>query len=369
MVRSRSEVGRAGGPAPRRTALVVGATGIAGEPLLRHLVGREDWFAYGLSRRPPTAGGALPGDSVRHIQVDLADPRATGAALAGLAEVTHVFYCGYQEHSDPTEHRRVNAAMFRNLLDAVEPAAQGLRRIVLLQGMKYYGCHLGPFKTPAEEDDPPVTTPHFYYDQQAELIRRQRGKGWTWAAARPHSICGPSVGGPMNIVATIAAYATVRKAMGLPLSFPGKPGAYKARRQVTDAAMLARAMAWMATAPECANQAFNIANGDVISWQQVWPLFAGYFDMRPGEPRRRSLARTMGNKGRLWDRLVRTHGLEPYSLDRLAAWSYGDALFGSDWDILSDTAKCRAFGFREVVDSGRMFLRLFDGLRAAGVIP
>ena len=39
----------------------------------------------------------------------------------------------------------------------------------------------------------------------------------------------------------IAVYANVCKALGLPLSFPGKPGAYAALYQCTDAALLAKA--------------------------------------------------------------------------------------------------------------------------------
>ena len=39
-------------------------------------------------------------------------------------------------------------------LDAVSPV---LRRVVLVTGTKYYGSHLGPFKTPARESGP---SPH-----------------------------------------------------------------------------------------------------------------------------------------------------------------------------------------------------------------
>ena len=36
-----------------------------------------------------------------------------------------------------------------------------------MQGYKVYGAHLGPFKTPAREDDPPHMPPEFNVDQQA----------------------------------------------------------------------------------------------------------------------------------------------------------------------------------------------------------
>ncbi|MEC7301027.1 MAG: hypothetical protein VXV97_00465 [Pseudomonadota bacterium] len=41
----------------------------------------------------------------------------------------------------------------------------------------------------------------------------------------------------------------------------------------------------MATASACANQDFNITNGDLFRWSNRWPKFADYFGMalRPVE--------------------------------------------------------------------------------------
>jgi hypothetical protein len=69
-----------------------------------------------------------------------------------------------------------NVAMLRNLIDAIEPVARGLEHVHLVQGTKYYGMHLGPFRTPAREDDPRPDFPNFYYDQQDLLAERARGK-------------------------------------------------------------------------------------------------------------------------------------------------------------------------------------------------
>ena len=49
----------------------------------------------------------------------------------------------------------------------------------------------------------------------------------------------------MNLTLAIAVYANICKALRLPLSFPGKPGAYTALYQCTDAALLAKAVEWM----------------------------------------------------------------------------------------------------------------------------
>ena len=44
----------------------------------------------------------------------------------------------------------------KKLVTAIEQASRSLRRVVLVTGTKYYGSHLGPFKTPARESDPRV---------------------------------------------------------------------------------------------------------------------------------------------------------------------------------------------------------------------
>ncbi len=47
--------------------------------------------------------------------------------------------------------------------------------------------------------------------------------------------------------------------------------------EMTDAEHLARALVWAATHEPCANEAFNITNGDYIRWRNVWPEIASIF--------------------------------------------------------------------------------------------
>src|SRR5258708_26698386 len=114
--------------------------------------------------------------------------------------------------------------MFVNVVEIIESASPALEHVHLSQGTRWYGNHLGPFKTPAKEDDPRHMPPNFYFDQQEFLEQRQKGKRWTWSVGRPHAVCGFSTGNPMNLTLAIAVYANISKALGLPLSFPGKPG-------------------------------------------------------------------------------------------------------------------------------------------------
>jgi nucleoside-diphosphate-sugar epimerase len=254
-------------------------------------------------------------------------------------------------------------------MQAVEPGAKALRHVCLAQGSKYYGRHLGPHKTPAKEDDDRAMPPNFYYDQQDYLSRLQEGKAWSWSCVRPQAVCGHAPGFPLNLVPVIAVFATLSKALGLPLRFPGKPGAYTALYSVTDAGLLARSMAWMATEPKCANQAFNITNGDAIRWQYTWPKIADYFAMETGPVQEIDLIHMMADKGALWDDIVARHGLAPMPFDKAVNWWFGNYAFGSDWDVFSDTTKCRTHGFLEFMDTEEMFRHQFDALRRIKFIP
>ncbi len=89
--------------------------------------------------------------------------------------------------------------MLVNAVTAIDAASRVLRRGVLVTGTKYYGSHLGPFKTPARESDPRHVPPNYYFDQIDWLTDFQRGKRWDWVELRPQTLCGFAPGTPMSL--------------------------------------------------------------------------------------------------------------------------------------------------------------------------
>jgi len=348
----------------RNVGLVVGAQGVIGRNLVDHLAAHGDWDVVGLSRRGGTDDGA-----VRHISVDLLDEHDSRATLSTLSDVTHIFYTAYQDRGSWAELVAPNMAMLTNTLHAVEPAAAGLRHVSLMQGYKVYGAHLGPFKTPAREDDPPHLPPEFNVDQQRFVEELQRGRPWTWSAIRPSVVSGTALGNPMNLTMVIAVYASICKELGVPLRFPGKPGAYHTLLEMTDASLLASATVWAATDPAGANQAFNINNGDLFRWNEMWPKIADFFELEVAPPLPMSLATVMADKGPIWDSLVQRHRLEPNPFEAVSSWAFGDFVFSWDYDFFADGAKARRSGFHEFVDTEAMFMQAFADLRRRNVIP
>ena len=110
------------------SALVVGASGIVGNNLARHLHQRG-WRVYGLARRPPSdIEGVLP------VTADLLDPESLRVALQGLRP-TDVFLSAWLRQTTEAENIQVNRAMVRNVLDAVAPAGS-VKHVALVTGLE-----------------------------------------------------------------------------------------------------------------------------------------------------------------------------------------------------------------------------------------
>ncbi|MDO8595950.1 MAG: SDR family oxidoreductase [Sulfuricaulis sp.] len=347
-----------------KTCIVAGALGVAGRALLEELESRKEWEIIALSRRKPDFA-----TRARFIAVDLTDAEKSKRALEAVGGATHVFFAAYTPRATLADEVQPNLAMLVNLITAVESASPHLRHVAIVHGSKWYGNHLGPYKTPAKEDDPRHMPPNFYYDQQDWIVAHQRGKPWSWSSWRPHGLCGISVGSAMNQLTALAVYATITRELNLPLRFPGTPGAFKAVYQFTDASLLARALLWAADSPACANEAFNLTNGEFERWEHIWPAIAECFGLRAGPVQTISLARFMADKEPLWTRIRERQGLKPYALRELVNWEFTDWVYSSTFDQMSSLGKVRRAGWNEVLDAETMFRRLFGRLRSERIIP
>jgi nucleoside-diphosphate-sugar epimerase len=348
-----------------KTALIAGAGGAASKRLIEVLLADPDWSVVGLARTPRPNATRL-----RWLAADLFDRAACARALAGERGVTHVFYTARAKHGETgIESVPDNVAMLANLLDAIEPAAGELEHVHLVQGTKYYGMHLGPFATPAREDDPRPDFPNFYFDQQDLLAERSRGGRWAWSASRPTFIYDFAPERASNAVAVIGAYAALCRELGGPLVFPGSMAAFDAQRDLTDASLLARAMAFIAVTPACRNQAFNVTNGDVVRWRALWPGIAAHFGMQAGGVQPFSLNEWVRDKQPVWDAVVRRHSLAETQLGAVADWAFADFHWAQGYDVVSSPAKLRAAGFSETIDSAAMLRAHLQAYREAKILP
>ncbi|MFH6783028.1 MULTISPECIES: SDR family oxidoreductase [Methylobacterium] len=345
-----------------RTALVAGANGIIGKALMETLAAAPGWRARALSRRPHGSPGA--------VAVDLTDAAATRAALAETRDVTHLFYAALAPQPNLADEDTVNGAMLCHLLDGLEAAGAPLERVVLYQGAKVYGVHLGPVPSPFYEDENPRHIgPNFYFTQEDELRARAARGGANFAILRPDVVVGDAAGNAMNIAMVIGAYAALCRAEGAAFRFPGPAHVYDGVfAQVTEAGALARASLWAATAEAARGEAFNYVH-EPFRWRRVWEKLTAALDLPPGPPVPLRLASHMADKAPTWDRLVAEQGLVETPYERAVGWSFGDFVFHSDFDLVSDMGKIRRRGFTETVDSVEALIAAIQRLQEAKVLP
>jgi len=350
---------------PTNTVLVVGGNGIIGRNAVDYLQSTGNWNTLVTSASPLDYDTAAP-----YVQLDLLDAQAVPQKAAQLREVTHVIYAAYIEGKTLAAQTQVNLELLRNLVTGLEQVAPNLRHITFIQGGKAYGAHLGRYKTPALETDPRHFPPNFYYSQEDFLREHSMGKAWSWTAVRPDMVVGFAVGNPMNLANLIAVYASLCKELRVPFRFPGSLKAYEVLVNVTDATLLAKGMEWVSTHQECNEEIFNVTNGDIFRWQQLWPRFAEYFGVEYAEPITFPLQEYMADKAELWEHMVQKYGLKQHTLDELAQWGFGDFIFNVEADAFFDVNKLRRFGFHDMhLDSFTSFRNQFEHLKAEKIIP
>ncbi len=360
----------------RKTVLVAGATGLVGDAVIRHFAGQGDSDVIALSRRRPAE---IAG--VRHIPLDLTDRAAREAAAQDFGAATHLVYAALFEQPGLVAGWReqaqieTNEAMLRNLLEPLEAAAKGLRHVSLLQGTKAYGVHVRPLKVPARENRSEMhEQPNFYWNQENFLRARQPGKDWAWSILRPVLIVGHSTGSAMNIIPALGAHAALRRFDGhADLPFPG--GAPRVA-QAVDADLLARAIAWAGEAAAARNEIFNVTNGDVFVWQNIWPAVAEALGMKDGGEQSCSLDRLTRPREADWAEICHRHGLRAGSLRDFVGLSFEYADYQMGYGrtepapaAIVSTIKIQQAGFHEVMDTEAMFRKWFDDFRARRLLP
>jgi nucleoside-diphosphate-sugar epimerase len=359
----------------KKVVLIAGASGLVGYAAMKHFAADPNCEVIAVSRRPPDATFGA-----RFLAVDLADNAACRRTFSALDQVTHVVYAALHEREDliagwrQREQIAINEAMLRNLMEPFEATAGNLVHVSLLQGTKAYGVHVEPMQIPAREGrSDRRDLENFYWNQEAYLREKQRGKAWHFSIFRPVLIVGYSQGSAMNVIPAIGVYAAILKAAGQPLHYPG--GAPRVG-QAVDADLLARAVAWAGAARAARNETFNVANGDVYSWQNVWPAIADAVGMAPGEPVPLSLEASIRPREADWGRIREQHKLLSPDLRSFVGLSfqYADYQMGFGRSkppppSFSSTIKLMQAGFHEVMDTEVMFAKWLRFFQAKRLLP
>lgn len=356
------------------TVLIAGASGLVGAAAVDTFL-NDGWNVIAVSRRKPEV---VSDRTFRHLALSLRDAAACRKAFGNLSEVTHVVYAAVYEKPGliagwiERDQMDTNLSMLRNLMEPLSSAAN-LQHVTSLQGTKAYGIHLHPMRIPARERFPRDDHANFYWLQEDYIKEKSAKHGWSWTIMRPQLIVGPAYGVAMSLAPVIGAYAAICREEGRPFGFPGGPPYVW---EAVDTRLVANAIRWAATTPQAAGQHFNLTNGEVFSWRDLWPAMAEVLgvDSAPDEPV--SMAEFLPSKSGLWDKIVEKHGLRQISMGDLLGEShyYADFCFASGLEepappAFVSTMKIKQAGFTETFDTEETFRHWLKVLMDRRVLP
>jgi nucleoside-diphosphate-sugar epimerase len=356
------------------TIVIAGASGLVGTAAALAFID-AGWEVIAVSRRRPEL---LEGRSYVHLPLDLRDANACRRAAAELGRVTHVLYGAVYElpgliagWSDPHQIE-TNGQMLRNLLGPLLDVA-AIEHVSILQGTKAYGGHVRPMRIPAREDQPRVEHPNFYWLHEDYVREQSARRGFAFTIFRPQLIVGPNHGVVMNPLPVIGVYAAMRKAEGLPFSYPG--GADWIWEMV-DTRLIANAAVWAARAPAAAGETFNLTNGEVFAWRDLWPAMARTLGVETGPDEPIALAAYLPVRAALWDRIVQDHGLRPLPLAELLGEShhYADLCFAHGATrppapTFVSTVRIKQAGFTQTWNTEASVCHWLEDLMARRILP
>jgi nucleoside-diphosphate-sugar epimerase len=359
-----------------KCVVVAGVSGFAGAAVARELA-VDGWRVVGLSRRAPAEKVA----GVEHIPVDLLDTDACRRVAGRLSNATHLVYAAVNETPgdlvlswlDPT-HAARNGMMFENLLSSLLEAPAAIEHVALVHGTKAYAVHRAdrPAPVPLRENLPRPDDADFYFRQEDCLWSRARGASWHWTILRAPMIAGGGRGSNLNALLAIAVFAVLRKEAGLRLPFPGS-GSNLGVMEMLDVELLARAVSWSTRAPSARDQIFNVANGDVYVWPDLWPVIAEEIGVAVGEPQPLSVRSYIDARADAWRGIVGRHRLAaPPDLTSFLgeSASLADFALGNcSRTVLTSTIKIRQAGFHDCLDTTQSVIKWIRRWRDAGILP
>ena len=312
------------------------------------------------------------------VTLDLQDQEACRIFAAQHSDITHVVYTAVYElpglisgWSD-LQQIDTNDQMLRNLMEPLLET-NPIAHCTLLQGTKAYGAAVGPMRVPGRESQSRVDHPNFYWRQEDYLKNKSANANFLFTILRPQLIVGPNHGVAMNLPPIVGAYAALRQAEGKAFNFPG--GADWVWEAV-DVRLVGDACVWAATHEVSHGETYNLTNGEVFSWRDMWPALAATLGVPLGPDEPLDIAEYMRTRGQLWDEIVAEHDLVPHTLTQLLGEShhYANLCFNCGNEVspapaFVSTVKIKQAGFTQTYNSEESFCYWLDDLARRRIIP
>lgn len=357
-----------------QTVLIAGASGLVGTAAVDSFL-NAGWEVIAVSRRRPEVSSTR---AFRHLPVDLQNADECVKAFGALPEVSHLVYAAVFEKPgliqgwQDMDQMQTNLKMIRNV---VEPLGKGsrLKHVSLLQGTKAYGVHLHPIRIPARERYARDDHPNSYWFQEDYIKEKSAEMGFGWNIFRPTIVLGPNVGVAMNTVPVIGVYAALCRELRQDFSYTGH---ISFPREAVDTRLIGDACVWAANNQPAWNEHFNLTNGEVFSWKDLWPSLADFLQVKPGADQPRKLAEFLPAQAAVWQNIVSHQNLRPLTMAQILGESHfsADSRFGYGLKTVPapafvSTVKIKNAGFHQVYDTEACVKHWLNVLVERNILP
>lgn len=386
-----------------RNYIVWGANGVSGTAALRALVEQPSSVVgtiIAVSRRPPQID--LKDDRIKFVSVDILNASATEIAgklkQHGGDKINIALHYTYIEKANNDELIQVNHTLLERALDATHLAARdNLQHFHLQTGYKWYALHLGNKElaspVPYQEDTERVkaSEPNFYYDEVDLLIAHAEKNGYAWSETRPNTIIGAAKGNFMNQAVSTSIYIALEQAKGnTEIQFPGNSLTWdQILVSQSTAVNNARFQVFLTdpkNATKCANQSFNIEDGDKRKLGQIWqdlgkelgvkilpPTDAGKANYNDKPPKLGHSLDAWSKKQEnidAWAKLVQEKGGDAKAFSDHTTFGFADFTLGATFDQQGSLDKARAAGWNVTCDTVKDgYLETYRYLQHIGTLP
>jgi nucleoside-diphosphate-sugar epimerase len=167
--------------------LLTGANGFIGSHLLQELLAAGHRTSILLRE---TSNTRFIADELRRVDVHYGELRDPGSLQSAVRDAETVIHCAAKTKAvRRREYYSVNSEGTRNLVDACNRAAPGLRQFILVSSLSVSGP--GTLERPAREAAPPAPVSVYGHSKMLAERRVRRRCRAPWTILRPAAVYGP----------------------------------------------------------------------------------------------------------------------------------------------------------------------------------
>ena len=107
----------------------------------------------------------------------------------------------------------------------------------------------------------------------------------------------------------------------------------------------------------------------IFSMEKYLAKIANYYNLDWEIKEKFSLAEFISSEKDIWKEISIKFNLQAMEIEKAVNWNFGDFIFSSKWDIMSDCTKLRKAGYNLSEDSEEMFLKLLSNFKENQYTP